>query len=412
MSEFIILGAGIVGVSTALELQARGHSVVLVDRTLPGRETSYGNAGIIQAEAAEPHALPRDFKTLILMGMGVTNELSWSPIAALSSVPALFQYYRASHPARFKQISEIYWQLTSQSTVDHSVWIEAAGASDLIARGGFNFVYRDPKMFENARKDAKRFGQTYGVQSRVLDGAQFCAKEPAITQKPEGAVHWQQAWTCSDPGLLTQKYADLFEKRGGEILKGDATTLRDIATGWEVDTNAGKVTASQVVVALGPWAAGFLKRFGYKIPMLLKRGYHRHYDAPSMPNLPFVDMSCGVLAAPMTKGLRVTSGVSLVKHSAPSNPRQLDRGAAALSQYMDLGERVDAPDWVGTRPFIPDMLPVVGQAPNHRSMWVNMGHGHQGFTLGPTTARLLGDAISGQGATADLLAHLAPGRFA
>ena len=412
MPEIIILGAGMIGVTAALELQSRGHGVVVVDRTIPGQETSYGNAGIIQAEAAEPHSLPRDVVTLLRMGLGITNELTWSLPAMLGAVPALLRYYRSSHPARLQQISATYSQLTSRSTDDHAVWIDAAGADNIIARSGFNLVFRNPKAFEGAVRDAARLERTYGVKSRVIDGAQYAREEPAIKHPPVGAIHWQQSWTCSDPGGLTQKYADLFITRGGEILRGDAKTLRENGSGWEVATDAGKITASDIVVALGPWAPEFLKRFGYRIPMLLKRGYHDHFLPQIMPRLPFVDTSSGVLAAPMSRGLRVSSGVSIVRHDAPSNPQQLNRGAKGLLQMMELGDRVEEPQWVGTRPFIPDMLPVVGRAPRHNTMWFNFGHGHQGFTLGPTTAKLLGDAMSRDPSTKELQTQLSPARFA
>jgi len=412
MRETIILGAGIVGVTTALELQSKGHSVAIVDRAGVGQETSYGNAGIIQAECAEPEAMPRDFGTFLSMLLGKTNDLTWSARAVFESAPALLQYYRSSHYARFQQVSKTYSQLTSQSTQDHAIWIDAAGAQDIITRNGFNFIFHNREAFDGAARDAMRIGKTYGLESRTIDGDQYAREEPAIKHPPTGVIHWPQAWTCSNPGALAQMYADLFVSLGGDIFKGDAQTLHENGSGWEVTTESGKIHASDIVVALGPWASTFVKRFGYRIPMLLKRGYHAHFIPPNMPRLPFVDMSAGVAVAPMARGLRVSTGVSIVRHDAPSNPKQLTRGAKGLSQLLELGERIEEPTWVGTRPFIPDMLPVVGRAPRHKSLWFNFGHGHQGFTLGPTTAKLLGDAMLDVPSTIELQTQLSPFRFA
>ena len=411
MPEIIILGAGMVGVTAALELQSRGHSVAIVDRTGAGQETSFGNAGIIQAECAEPHLLPRDITTLLRMALGKTNDFTWSASAMLKSAPALMQYYRSSHPTRFKRIATVYSQLTSLSTQDHAVWIDAAGTDSLITRDGFNFVFHNSKAFDGAAKDAERVKNAYCLQSRVIDGAQYAREEQAITRAPTGVIHWPQAWTCSDPAGLTQKYADLFIDRGGEIFRGDAETLQDRGYGWDVTTSTGKIQASSIIVALGPWSPAFLKRFGYKIPMILKRGYHTHFAPPIMPRAPFVDTSAGVAVAPMAMGLRVSSGVSIVRHDAPANPQQLVRGANEVSQMINLGEQIDAPPWVGSRPFIPDMLPVVGQAPRHKTLWFNFGHGHQGFTLGPTTARLLVDSMDKNMSTSELQTPLSPARF-
>lgn len=108
----------------------------------------------------------------------------------------------------------------------------------------------------------------------------------------------------------------------------------------------------------------------------------------------------------MQKGLRVTSGAALVGLDAQPVPTQLQQGARALDELIELGPRVDEPQWFGSRPCLPDMLPLVGKAPKHKGMWFNFGHGHQGFTLGPTTAHLLADLIEGK--RTELTAFLDP----
>lgn len=400
-----------VGISTALELQSRGHSVVVVDCRPPGRETSYGNAGIIQAEAAEPPPLPRNLLTLAGMALGFNNDFTWSAGALLSSAPALLEYYRHSKPSRHRAIGEIYSQLTSQSTNDHTVWVDAAGAGDLISRDGFCCVFRKAQALELAAQNMQRLCTSYDLKGHLLTGAEYAQEEPAITAQVAGAVHWQDSWTCTDPGSLTQRYAALFTSRGGEIRSGDARTLMQAGTAWSVTTEGGEFEAAAVIIALGPWAPALLKPLGYKIPMILKRGYHAHFNAPVKLRRPLYDVTNGILAAPMDKGLRLSTGVALVHHDAPPSPRQLIRGSNGVAKLMDVGERIDEPLWYGTRPVMPDMLPMVGAAPNHPGMWFNFGHGHQGFTLGPTTARILGNAIEGDDIDKDIQDCLRPGRL-
>lgn len=411
MSEFMVLGAGIVGVCTALELQSRGHAVVIVDRSAPGEETSYGNAGIIQAEAAEPYPLPRQLSVLVRMALGMTNDLTWSGAGLLINAAALWQYYRHSERGRYQQISQTYSKLTSQATRDHSALIAAAGVDDLISRDGFCCVYRDAEMFEQAAQEMDSLCTRYQLNARELSENEYHLEEPAIVGRLAGAIHWQDSWACSDPGELTKRYAELFRRRGGEIRTGDADSLKSNGSGWSVTTHGGVTDAASVVIALGPWAPSILKRFGYKIPMVMKRGYHAHFDSPQSPKRPFLDVSNGVVASPMDKGLRICSGAALVRHEAHANPSQLRRGAVALAQIMDLGEPIDEPQWFGTRPFMPDMLPVVGKAPEHSGMWFNFGHGHHGFTLGPTTARLLADEMEQQVSTLPNPSALSPSRL-
>lgn len=396
MADFLVLGAGMVGVSAALALQAQGHAVTLIDRKEPGRETSFGSAGIIQAEAAEPYALPRDPMMLLRFALGRTNDVTWSMGGVTEMLPALWRYFRNSAPARHAEISHTYVQLTERSTRDHAPLIEAAGMEGLISRNGMGILYRDQAGYEDAVADAERVARTYGTRFRAVDGDEYVLEDPALRKAPAGVIHWRDCWSCASPGGLTAGYADLLVRRGGRVLIGDAASLRQAGSGWQVQTAEGTVTAEQAVIALGPWSPRLLARFGYRIPMIYKRGYHGHFAAPHSPVRPFLDAANGIVAAPMTGGLRLATGAALVTRKSGANPRQLERGRAGISDLIEVGERVDEPQWFGTRPCLPDMLPLVGAAPRHAGLWMNFGHGHQGFTLGPTTGALLAEMVAGR----------------
>ncbi|MBE3636802.1 NAD(P)/FAD-dependent oxidoreductase [Mangrovicoccus algicola] len=385
MTEFVVLGAGMVGVSTALALQARGHAVTLLDRRSPGRETSFGNAGILQAEAAEPYALPLDARSLGGILLGRTNDVTWTAGAVARSAPALLRYARNSLPARHREISRTYARLTGRATRDHAPLIAAAGAEDLIARDGFAELYRDPAAFAAAEAGAARLSARWGLRHRSLDGAAWRREEPALTADPAGVIHWLDSWSCRDPGALTAAYARLFETRGGRIARGDAADLAQTATGWQ----AGGVTAEQAVVALGPWSPQLLRRLGYRIAMVRKAGCHGHFRMPVPLRRPFLDAGAGVVAAQMRQGLRITTGAALVAGAPRADLRQLEHGRRSLAGILPLGRRIEEGQWSGTRPCLPDMLPLVGPAPRHHGLWFNFGHGHQGLTLGPTTAEIL-----------------------
>ena len=396
MAEFIVLGAGMVGISSALALQEAGHTVTVVDRVQPGLETSFGNAGIIQTEAVEPYALPQDISTLWRYAIGQTNDVLWKLEPTLRMAPALWRYFLNSATDKHRKISITYAKLAALATADHAPLIEASGSEELIIRNGLAMLYRDEASFEKEKARAERLEREFSVRSRIVDGVTYQAEEPALKQAPAGAIHWLESWSCKDPGGLTQAYAALFEQRGGRILHGDASSLTQTTTGWVVKTEQGIVGAEQVVIALGPWSPELLKRFGYRIPMVYKRGYHGHYQETTHLNRPFLDVANGVLAAPMSRGIRVTTGAALVDLNDPADPEQLERGVNALRSLLEMGERVQEKQWYGTRPCMPDMLPVVGKAPKHDRMWFHFGHGHQGFTQGPTTAKILMADIAGE----------------
>jgi len=205
-------------------------------------------------------------------------------------------------------------------------------------------------------------------------------------------------------------YAELFVRRGGKLLRGDATTLSQQGSGWAVVTDEGRIEAEAVVVSLGPWSPTFLKRFGYDIPMVRKRGYHRHYTGGAPLDLPLRDAAFGYLMNPMAKGVRITTGAELSEPDAELTPVQLGKAEAAARQLIDLGKPVEPEPWLGTRPCMPDMLPVVGETAQHKGLWLHFGHGHQGFTLGPATGRILAEMMSGEAPSVDVTA-CAPARF-
>ena len=117
--DTIVLGAGMVGVATALALQERGVNVSLVDRVGPGKETSFGCAGVIQAEAVEPYAFPRDIGTLVKIILGRSSAVSYHLNGLPGQMRALSTYWRASHPKLHRQISQTYSDLIRQCTDTH-----------------------------------------------------------------------------------------------------------------------------------------------------------------------------------------------------------------------------------------------------------------------------------------------------
>ncbi|NVO22689.1 NAD(P)/FAD-dependent oxidoreductase [Donghicola mangrovi] len=408
MAEVLVLGAGMIGVSTALALQARGHAVTLVDRRDPGQEASYGNAGYICGDSSEPYPLPRDFRTLAAFGLGLRNDVTYNIGAALRMAPALWQYFLHSRPDRLAVQSRTYAEMSRRAPAAQVPLIEAAGMGNLISRTGYYEIRRDPRQAEADARAAEETRVRFGVRPEILSGADLCAREPAIRAQVAGAIWWPDTWLCADPGALVQGYADLFKARGGAWAKGDASTLRQGGQGWQVDTDSGPVTAEHAVVALGAWSPAVLAQFGYRIPMVYKRGYHAHFDAPKGLSASIMDGDNAVVLTSMTRGLRLATGAALVDMNAPADTRQIDSGVQGVSDIIELGPRVAEPQWFGTRPFMPDMLPVVGAAPRHKGLWCHFGHGHLGFTLGPASADLFVEAF--EGARSEILSALDPAR--
>ena len=155
---------------------------------------------------------------------------------------------------------------------------------------------------------------------------------------------------------------------------------------------------AEIVLALGPWAAEATQKLGYRLPLFIKRGYHREYGyVPGATlNRPVLDIETGFLLAPMTRGIRLTTGAEFARHDAPINTTQIDGCEVVARQLFNLGDRLDAEPWMGARPCTPDMKPIIGHAPRHSNVWFAFGHAHHGFTLGAVTGRLLAELVVGE----------------
>lgn len=398
MTDVIVLGAGIVGVCVAIHLQRRGRDVLLVDRIEPGHETSFGNAGIIQREGVRPRAFPRDFKTLLRIafngGLDTRYELSALPGYA----PALAQYWWHSAPDRYRRIVADYAPLIIHSVSEHAELIAAAGAGDLIEKKGWTLLFRTEERRDSAYAEADRDAQEYGVEHAKLDAAELARAEPDLRIRAAGALHWIEPWTVRDPGALVEAYVALFKQGGGTVAVGDARTLHESGSGWRVDTSAGPATAAEAILALGPWAGKVTRKLGYRLPLFIKRGYHREYrEVPGVTlNRPVLDIETGFLLAPMRRGIRLTTGAEFAYHNAPKNESQIDGSEAVARQLLELGDRLDPAPWMGARPCTPDMKPIIGRAPDHANLWFAFGHAHHGLTLGAVTGRLLAELMAGE----------------
>ncbi|PKO66629.1 MAG: amino acid dehydrogenase [Betaproteobacteria bacterium HGW-Betaproteobacteria-16] len=409
-SSFVVLGAGMIGTCTALHLAMRGHAVTLVDRREPGRETSYGNAGLIQREAVEPYAFPRHLGTLARVALKRGADVNYHFGALAGLARPLARYWAYSQPHRHAVISQAYARLIEHSTLEHAPLIEQAGADDLVQRDGYRFVFRSADTLRQASDKARALEQSHGLRHTVLGSDALAAAEPALRTRLAGAIHWHDTWAVSDPGALVGRYADLFVKQGGRFAQGDAASLSPTASGWQVRTEEGTLDAEHAVVALGPWSDTLLRQLGYRYPLFIKRGYHRHYRGAEAPRLAMYDVDRGLVLAPMKQGVRITTGAEFARLGALPTPVQLDRALALARELVDLPEPVEPEPWLGARPCTADMLPVIGPAPRHRGLWFNLGHAHQGFTLGPVSGRLMAELIEGQTPVVDPKPY-APARF-
>lgn len=396
-TDAMVLGAGIVGISTALHLAKRGLSVALVDRAGVGEQTSYGNAGIIEGNTIFPPAFPSDFGAFMRIAFKRASEANYHLSFLPRVMPWLLAFRAASRPKRLAETARLIRPLFSRAVAEHEALMAEAGATHYLRKTGWLKVYRGKKSFAALAREFD-LATKFGLPLQALDAAGGHALEPSLNPVFSHAVFWPQAASVSNPLGVTRAYAARFTALGGIILSGDARSLHRTGNRWRVETDEGALDAAECVIALGPWAPDLLKTLDLNLPLAVKRGYHRHFRAQGNASLsrPVLDAEAGCLVTPMEQGIRITTGVEFAARDATPSPVQFDLLMPKVRQLFPLGERADDKTWLGSRPCFPDSRPVISHAPGRAGLWLAIGHAHWGLTLGPATGRMIAEMMAGE----------------
>lgn len=412
-AEVLVLGAGIVGVSTALELQRRGIGTTLIDRQEPGLGASFGNSGVIQREAVLPYAMPRNIITLTstVLGRNTAARLHWPSIPAM--LPFLLRYWWHSAKTRHYALATPYATLIERCMVTYERAMEGTDAKNLLSPDGILDGYRSRRAFETARREADIMAERFNLPLTHLEGTQAIRQIlPHIAPEFCAVTQYYQSVIVSDPHALLLKLFQKFKKLGGQFATADAMDLTRTQTGYSVPGKDRPLEGKHVVNALGAHAALLSAKFGLKPPIGLKRGYHIHFEPD--PDAPFTatlaDQAYGYVLTPKAAGIRLTTGAEFASLATPPSPVQVEQTEPIARKLHPLGRRLETTPWMGIRPCLPDMMPVIGEMPDQKNHWCAFGHGHQGLTLGPVTADIIADAIEGKSSKLNL-EPFSPNRF-
>jgi D-amino-acid dehydrogenase len=408
----IVLGAGMVGVCCALELQRRGMDVTLVDRQAPGQETSHGNAGVLARSSLMPFNHPGLWRQLPRLLRNDTVQFRYRPGYLARNLGWAASFLWRARPSVFQETATALDSLIRLSAPEHQRLLAEAGIRHRLRDTGWIFLFRSEAAWQGSALARSAYAR-HQVPTQALDPAELARLEPALAPIFARALWIQGSYSVDDPQAVVRAYADLFQRSGGTFKPLRAAAIRRDVDRWTVqgDQGSDSLSAPALVVALGPWSKALLKTTGIDLPMAFERGYHMHYTPGSGPALgrPVYDTGGGYVLSPMARGLRLTTGVELDDCEAPARPVQLDLAETRAREALDLGARLDSQAWLGRRPTLPDSRPMIGQAPRHPGLWLALGHQHIGFSTGPGTASILGELMSGEGG--ERHAAFRPGRF-
>ncbi|WP_420411524.1 NAD(P)/FAD-dependent oxidoreductase [Roseibium sp.] len=409
--DVMVLGAGIVGVSTAAHLRRLGLDVALIDRKHPGQEASAGNAGVIQHNGFLPFGLPKDPVGFLRSSFNLGGPFSYRPLTLIRMLPWIRKYIQSSYGEAAEAYCKAIMPLRALAVQSHLELAETSNAGRFYRKGGWLHLFRGQTSFDAG--DLERYyARIYGVDYREMDGEAVKALEPGLTVSGKRAVHWTESRSVSNPAAVVEAFWRGYIRDGGQYFRADAKKTIRKRGGWSLEGERGPIFARHAVVCLGAWSMDVLKKFGERYPLAVKRGYHMHYRPLSGASIsrPIVDIDNGFALTPTDFGIRLTTGVELAGRDAPPNPQIVKLVKRRAEEIIPLGRALQDEPWLGSRPCVPDSLPIIGPSPTIKGLWLNFAHGHDGFTLGPVSGRVIAELLIGKTPCADV-SGVSPVRF-
>jgi D-amino-acid dehydrogenase len=410
LDSVIVVGAGIVGLSTAYFLQERDVDVTVVDRVGVGAGSSWGNAGQLAPALTVPLPAPETFA----YGMGALFNRSSAfsvPLAMnLSLVRFLLGFVRHCTPEKWRSAMAVYTELNRSSMAAFDELIGGGVEEPTVPAEPFLNAFRSVKDRDVLVKSLDAVTGAGGAADYdLVSGAEIRSLEPVLgTNVGAGLRLYGQRYL--HPPRFLDALADAVRARGGRIVSGfSVDEVRELqGTRVQVISGAGEsLTADAVVLATGAWLGDLARGFGVRQTVQAGRGYSFSVIPDAMPTHPIDFPAQHVACTPLGDKFRISGIMELRSVAAKLNPRRIAHvieAARPLLAGIDWDSRTD--EWVGSRPCTADGLPLIGATRSPR-VYVGGGHGMWGVTLGPLTGKYLA-ALMTQGNAPELVRNFDP----
>jgi len=399
----VVIGAGIVGAASALELLRDGHRVTILDPGAPGgvQAASFGNGAWISTASVLPVTAPGVWRKVPGWLRDPLGPLTirWRYLPRL--LPWLIRFLRAgSSWAKVEAIAQSLRPLVADAPERHLRLAQEAGVADLIQRTGLLYIFPTRADFE-AEANGWRIRAATGVRWIELTEDELRQREPALDRRYTFAVLVEDGAHCTDPGAYVAALATRAVAFGAVLRHEQAVGFR-IEGGRlrAVTTDRGEIACDAAVIAAGARARALAAAAGDAVPLETERGYHVTIASlESGPRHPVMPSDGHMVETPLRGGLRVAGQVEFAGLDAPPDWRRAETlKRHALRSFPGLPRDLP-PDrvsmWMGRRPSIPDGLPCIGPATATADILHAYGHGHIGLSAGAMTGRLVADLIGG-----------------
>ena len=410
-ADIAIVGAGIVGVSTAFKLIEAGRRVLLIDRKGIAEEASRGNAGALAFADIMPLAT-KDVLRKLPKWLGdplgpFTVRLEYLP----QITPWLMRFWRAGWPDRIAAGIRAQAALMRLARTEMEALVASAGIGNLVRSDGMLELYESESELRAAQHeiDAK---MREGIEVRVVRGNALRDLQPGLAPVFVVGTFIPKWQTVSDPYDFARAIGDAALARGASFRRGEARALRPLGRGVTIELADGsRIQVGKVVVASGAWSRALTAPLGDLVPLDTERGYNTTLPPGAFDlQRQLVFPGQGFVVTPLSTGIRIGGAVELGGLDLPPNFKRADAMLYKAARFMPGLRTEGGKQWIGFRPSIPDSLPVIGRSRPSPDILYAFGHGHLGLTQSAATGRLIADLVTGAAPALDL-APFSPQRF-
>ena len=388
----IVIGSGITGVSCAEELRRSGANVTLIDRVKAGdpTQTSFGNAGILAREGIMPIANPSMLKMIpqILLSPNSPVYLKWSYLAKFS--PWALQFIMNGTRPKALPIILALNELIYDTVENHIQLSKNTGAARFIEKGDMTLLFRNRKQF-SSDKFANQTRRNLGITWEELSRDKLLDRDPHISKLYQFGLAYKNHGWITNPAAYVSSLAKHFQKNGGKILIGEVSKIN----GNNVELKGGIILkAENIVLATGAWSKNLASQLGHNIPLQAERGYHLSLkNASHMPPNTYLITDKKFGLTPMDGFLRCAGQSEFAPLEMPPNPKAIKNLRKFLFRFYPKLEYESETIWQGTRPTLPDSLPMIGRSSKNTSVIFAFGGQHLGLTMGPKVGKMVRDII-------------------
>jgi D-amino-acid dehydrogenase len=393
----VVVGAGIVGTAIAHDLQKRGRQVVLVDRDAPGKGASFGNMASIAVTEFMPASRPSVWKQIPGWMLDPEGPVRVRPSYMPKLVPWFLRFIAASRPSKLRALEAQGAALCARALDDTLDLLRETGLQDQISDEGCLSLYTDEAEFK-ADRDHIEILERFGFPHEVIGRQAIKALEPELSDTIGMAVLFPQNRSMKDPYKLVLALADRFTALGGRMERGEVAGFTRSDRIREVVLKDGRrLPADEVVICAGAFSGRLSAMLDEPIPLETERGYHTQIMAPGMSmKHSIIWPARAFMVTPTAGGIRVGGTVEMAGLDAAPDYRRSKVTVKRAKEALPNLRCEDFTEWMGHRPALPDTVPILSASARTKGVFYATGHGHLGLTYAATTARLMGELITGR----------------